>query len=440
MSQKKIYAYEPDELRPRHITLSELNTAKDIYCFSDGGLRPNRTPISDPCKTAGAVYLYDEKSPKRSNNGIEWEWQDSVNSDLFFSKVRDHISPDTTIVNASLETFGLSGLEDTSKYLTSIVSPSGKIYCIGSVGANGELKAAVININTGVGVNTNLGITGLPESTLWEGAALGPDGKIYCMPSNGTDEILIIDPLTDTAELKDFGLDSTSYPLFDGAILGPDNKIYGIPASSDKVLIIDVESQSAEITDFGLDLSATFKYIGAAIGLDNKIYCANNAPDATLVIDPSTNSAEIISVPTIRNVRAANTLNGNIIQPRLLGSSTAFTRITFDENHDPTVDSVAHTLPASTTPRFGPAILGPDGRVYVAPRNHAKVVVYDESIEELTDLDLDVSLSGNFKFSNIILYKNKIICIAHSAPHFLVLEFSAEFPDYIYLDRRFTKN
>jgi len=71
----------------------------------------------------------------------------------------------------------------------------------------------------------------------WIGGVLGPDGKIYGIPFNSTD-ILIIDPILGTATRSAMGASLAGTYKWYGGVLGPDGKIYGIPRNSTNLLII----------------------------------------------------------------------------------------------------------------------------------------------------------------------------------------------------------
>jgi len=84
---------------------------------------------------------------------------------------------------------------------------------------------------------SDMGAT-LTDSSKWHGGVLGPDGKIYGVPHNSTD-ILIIDPVSGTATRSDMGATLTDSSKWAGGVLGPDGKIYGVPLNSTDILIID---------------------------------------------------------------------------------------------------------------------------------------------------------------------------------------------------------
>ena len=77
----------------------------------------------------------------------------------------------------------------------------------------------------------------LSGSTKWFGGVLGPDGKIYGIPFNSTD-ILIIDPIAGTATRSAMGASLSGTEKWVGGVLGPDGKIYGIPFDLPAILAI----------------------------------------------------------------------------------------------------------------------------------------------------------------------------------------------------------
>ena len=69
----------------------------------------------------------------------------------------------------------------------------------------------------------------------WYGGVLGPDGKIYGIPNNSTD-ILVIDPVAGTATRTTMGATFTGGGRYSGGVLGPNGKIYGIPNDATDIL------------------------------------------------------------------------------------------------------------------------------------------------------------------------------------------------------------
>jgi hypothetical protein len=126
----------------------------------------------------------------------------------------------------------------------------------------------------------------LSGSRKWEGGVLGPDGKIYGIPRDATD-ILIIDPAAGAATRSAMGANlSGSGKWYDGA-LGPDGRIYGFPfaATSLDILIIDPAAGAATRTAMGADLSGTNKWAGGVLGPDGTIYGIPLSATDILVIE-----------------------------------------------------------------------------------------------------------------------------------------------------------
>lgn len=137
---------------------------------------------------------------------------------------------------------------------------------------------------------TNFGIS-LSGTNKWSGSILAPNGKIYCAP-NFSANVLIIDPVNNTALRTNFGLDLVGEYKFSGSVLAKNGKIYCIPNISTKILIIDPSNNTAELTDFGLNLSGTSKFRKAfADGLGN-IYMLNALHANMLRIDTISNTVQ----------------------------------------------------------------------------------------------------------------------------------------------------
>ena len=77
------------------------------------------------------------------------------------------------------------------------------------------------------------------------GGVLGGDGKIYCVPYNSTD-ILIIDPASQTATRSNMGANLSDSLKWSGGVLGGDGKIYCVPRNPTDILRISM-NQSVPI-------------------------------------------------------------------------------------------------------------------------------------------------------------------------------------------------
>jgi len=81
----------------------------------------------------------------------------------------------------------------------------------------------------------------LSGTAKWTGGVAGIDGKIYGIPFNSTD-ILIIDPVAGTATRSALGASLSGSGKWFGGVAGIDGKIYGIPLSSTDILTVTAGS------------------------------------------------------------------------------------------------------------------------------------------------------------------------------------------------------
>lgn len=192
---------------------------------------------------------------------------------------------------------------------------------------------------------------GTPTGAQWIGAALGPDGAIYCAPANAA-RVLRIDPADGSVgpigddlsvRVVDEG-GGGSYEMdlkWDGAALGPDGAIYCAPANAPRVLRIDPATRTA--APWGGDLSefGDYKWRSPTLAADGCIYCAPFCVARVLRIDP-------------RGGRAA-----------------------------PIGDDLSSFGPQQ---KWSGAALAPDGRIYCAPFNADRVLCIDPAAQRAAPL------------------------------------------------------
>lgn len=120
------------------------------------------------------------------------------------------------------------------------------------------------------------------------GLVLGLDGKMYSAPWEESDNILVIDPVANTATGVSFGVTQARYGLIynsnnylTGAV-APNGKIYFPPFNTGNgVLVIDPATQ----TSYNIPQSYTQQHYGTAIlGSNGLIYCIGRQD--CLIIDP----------------------------------------------------------------------------------------------------------------------------------------------------------
>ena len=135
----------------------------------------------------------------------------------------------------------------------------------------------------GSSTRSNLGAS-LGDTYKWLGGVLAPNGKIYCVPRNAAD-ILIIDPSTNTATRSNMGVSLTGSEKWLGGVLAANGKIYCAPVNATDILIIDPSTDTATRSNLGASLSGTGKWYGGVLAANGKIYCVPNNATDILIID-----------------------------------------------------------------------------------------------------------------------------------------------------------
>ena len=154
------------------------------------------------------------------------------------------IDPATNIVNT--ESFTLtagSTLSGSSKWFGGVLAPNGKIYGVPYVSS----RVCIIDpIAKTVDTTTVVPSPGTPTLSSMQykyvGGALSTDGKIYCIPQNET-TVLVIDPAANLYSRTSVSIDtgSTLPPasfLYEGTVLGPNGRVYGIPSNALNVPVV----------------------------------------------------------------------------------------------------------------------------------------------------------------------------------------------------------
>jgi hypothetical protein len=128
-------------------------------------------------------------------------------------------------------------------------------------------------------------------SSKWNGGVLAPNGKIYCIPRD-SDEILIIDPQRNTAE---YITDLPTSNKWAGGVLAPDGKIYGMPRDYDSILIIDPKTSSANPDALAVP-DGDSQWTGGVLAPNGKVYGIPNYADSVLIIDVHSNGEVFDSI------------------------------------------------------------------------------------------------------------------------------------------------
>jgi hypothetical protein len=135
---------------------------------------------------------------------------------------------------ADLTAFARTLLDDASA-LAALNTLGGASAANGHI-AEARYHRAAYGNSAGTATRSNMGAT-LSGATKWVGGVLGPDGKVYGIPYNAAD-ILIIDPVAGTATRSNMGATLSGADKWFGGVLGPDGKVYGIPRNATDIQII----------------------------------------------------------------------------------------------------------------------------------------------------------------------------------------------------------
>lgn len=180
-------------------------------------------------------------------------------------------------------TFGSFG-GDVDKWVGAVRGQNGKIYGI-PFNADDVLVIDPTNDTT-----TTIGSVAVGGQK-WRGGCLSPiNGKIYGMPYD-SDTVLVIDPATDTVStigpIPSVGVTTAR---FSGCVMSTSGKLYGIPYDASSVLSIDTSTDSLSVFgSLGVDSG---KWEGGAMATDGKIYAAPYNASSILVIDPFTETTD----------------------------------------------------------------------------------------------------------------------------------------------------
>jgi hypothetical protein len=208
----------------------------------------------------------------------------------------------------------------------------------------------------------------------WGGGVLAPNGKIYGIP-NGNNSVLIIDPVTNTAD------DSTiQVPVgsskWDGGVLAPNGKIYGIPFNSPSVLIIDPETNTADTTT--IQVPAFGGWLGGVLAPNGKIYGIPNASNKVLIIDPSTNTVDYNTITLGGSGNRGGVLGSDGKIYTVPGPNATSNAVYIIDPNTNTVNTITG-LQLGTQPgsKWTGGALGADGKIYMAPYSYSSVLIID---------------------------------------------------------------
>ena len=211
----------------------------------------------------------------------------------------------------------------------------------------------------------------------WNGGVLGHDGKIYGVPSN-SDQVLIIDSTTNTVSYIDNIKNGDN--KWRGGVLAPNGKIYCVPSRDTQILVIDTDDNDSisYIPNTEPYLPTGEKKWSNGVLVGKKIYCIPEDATQILVIDTDDNDS-----------------------------------ISYIPDTEPYFDNGGT--------KWGSCVLAPNGKIYCIPLHSNKILVIDTNNNDAISY-IDVGVFGENKWMGGVLALNgKIYCIPSHSDKILII-------------------
>ena len=264
----------------------------------------------------------------------------------------------------------------------------------------------------------------IPETNAkWWGGVKGPNGKIYGIPYDA-DDVLIIDPATNTAKRSSMGPSLSGSSKWASGCLGPDGKIYGVPYNAPDVLVIDPAAGTAVRTDFGLNLSGSSKWAGAVLGRDRKIYCMPRDATDILIIDPASGTATLSTMGA--NLAGGTKWSGGILAPngKIYGvPREAQDILVIDPASGTASRSTLGAAPFTSHDRYAEGILAPNGKIYAIPYTDSpSILIIDPAAGTATLSTMGANLSGSGWSEAVLGPDGRIYAVPYTASDMLIID------------------
>jgi hypothetical protein len=299
------------------------------------------------------------------------------------------------------------------KWFGGALISNGKIYCMPMNSTN----VLVIDSNK----NTTYTFGSLTTQRKWRGCVLAQNGKIYGVPSTAV-SVGIIDPDTDTISLMS-GPTFIGVEKWSGGVLSPINgKIYCIPFNTTDILIINPNNDTASL----MGVSVTQKWDGGALASNGKIYCSPLTASNILVIDPTTDTISYIAIPLPLPPSGfgGRRWSGIVYSPSTdklycIPANTIDVLVI-----DPKTDTASYmgaTLSSSFGARWLSGILAPNGLIYCVPFETTQILVINP-VDNTLEL-LPYIVPGYQQYGGAVLSQNgKIYGVPHKKSDVLIVE------------------
>ncbi len=325
----------------------------------------------------------------------------------------------TKELSITIGKFGASISGTESKWWGGVRGPDNKIYGI----PFNAVDILIIDPVTNTATRSTMGAN-ISGSNKWASGCLGPDGKIYCAPFNAPD-VLIIDPVAGTAVRTNFGLDLSGSVKWAGAVLGADNKIYFIPRNSTNILIIDPATGTASRSTMGADLTGSNKWSGGILAGNGKIYGVPRDSLNILIIDPASGTASRSNMGaalTSKDKYADGILAANGKIYAIPWTNSPAIMIIDPETNTASLSSMGADLSGSSG--WSEAILGPQGKIYTVPYNTSDMLIIDPANGTASRSSIPgMEPTSTIKWIAGDIINNKFYGIPYGSEDIILLEF-----------------
>jgi hypothetical protein len=315
-------------------------------------------------------------------------------------------------------------------YQGGVLGPNGKIYCV----PHNQTNILVLNPANNTASTSEINITLGPDTSKWIGGVLGPNGKIYCVPYNATN-ILVINPANNSASTTEITTITPTNALtgsgkWSRGVLGPNGKIYCVPYNATNILVINPANNSASTSEINITLaSTTAKWQGGVLAPNGKIYCVPYEAANILVIDPVNNSASTTEITTITPTNALTGSAkwvGGVLAPNgkiYCGVHNATNILVIDPANNSASTSAINITLASTTAKWGGGgVLAPNGRIYCGPQSAGNILVIDPVANTASIWSpAGVSYTNSGWIGEVLAPNGKIYCVPYNATNILTI-------------------
>ncbi|MCP5497772.1 MAG: putative Ig domain-containing protein [Leptospiraceae bacterium] len=310
------------------------------------------------------------------------------------------------------DTSTITGIGGSTDWSGGILATNGKIYGIPSNSTNVLIIDPSLNT-----ANTSL-ITGLPGgSGKWGGGVLAPNGNIYGNSAN-SNSALIINPSTNSSDTSTI-TNLTSYWI--GGVLAPNGNIYGMPMDATTVYIINPASNSADLSTI-TGLSGIGKWTGGVLAPNGKIYGIPFNSTNVLIIDPTTNTADTSTITGLSSQQYKWV--GGVLSPngKIYGIPYDSTSVLIIDPNTNTADTTIITGLSGSGKWYG-GVLAPNGKIYGIPSTSTNVLVIDPNTDTAS-ISTITGLSGtaNKWYGGVIAANGKIYGMPISSTNVIIID------------------